>query len=100
MQDLFKGLFSREGFFVIRVSGTGTVFVSSYGAILPIDVPAGKEVFIDNGHLVAWPENMQYTLEKTSSNWISSLTSGEAIVCRFRGPGTVLIQTRKPHIAR
>ena len=27
---------------------------------------------------------------------ISSLTSGEGLICRFRGPGRVLIQTRNP----
>lgn len=31
------------------------------------------------------------------SGWISSLTSGEGLVCRFRGPGRVLLQTRNPN---
>jgi uncharacterized protein (TIGR00266 family) len=96
LQNLTKGLFSGEGFFIIRVSGRGTLFVSSYGAIHPIDVPAGGEVIIDNSHLVAWPENMQYKIEKASKGWISSWTSGEGLVCRFFGPGRVLIQTRNP----
>jgi len=96
MQNLAQGLFSGEGFFVIRVSGQGTLFVSSYGAIHPIDIPAGEQMIIDNSHLVAWPASMQYTLEKAAKGWISSLTSGEGIVCRFTGPGRVLIQTRNP----
>lgn len=96
MQSLSKGLFSGEGFFVIRVSGRGTLFVSSYGAIQPMDLAAGEEIIIDNAHLVAWPENMQYNVEKASSGWISSFTSGEGLVCRFKGPGRVLIQTRNP----
>ncbi len=96
MQNLTKGLFSGEGFFVIRASGTGILFVSSYGAIHSIDLAAGEEIIIDNAHLVAWPENMQFNIEKASSGWISSFTSGEGIVCRFRGPGKVLIQTRNP----
>lgn len=96
MQNLAKGLFSGEGFFILKVTGTGTLFVSSYGAVHPIDVPAGGEVVIDNQHLVAWPENMQYKIEKASSGWISSFTSGEGLVCRFYGPGRVLIQTRNP----
>ncbi|HER2209529.1 TPA: AIM24 family protein, partial [Streptococcus pyogenes] len=29
--------------------------------------------------------------------WLSSVTSGEGLVCRFRGEGTVLIQSRNPH---
>jgi uncharacterized protein (TIGR00266 family) len=96
MQNLTKGLFSGEGFFIIQVSGVGTLFVSSYGAIHPIDIPAGQEIIIDNQHLVAWPEGMQYKIERASSGWISSITSGEGLVCRFQGPGRVLIQTRNP----
>ena len=96
MQNLIKGLFSGEGFFIVQVSGTGTLFVSSYGAIHPIDLAPGQEIIIDNSHLVAWPEGMEYKIQKASSGWISSLTSGEGLVCRFRGPGRVLIQTRNP----
>lgn len=96
MQNLSKGLFSGEGFFVLNVTGRGTVFVSSYGVIHSVNLTDGEEVIIDNGHLVAWPDYMQYSIEKASSGWISSVTSGECLVCRFRGPGVVLIQTRNP----
>ena len=83
MQNLAQGLFSREGFFVVKISGRGTVFLSSYGAIHAIN-------------LVAWPDYMNYKIEKASNGWISSFMSGECLVCRFRGPGVVLIQTRNP----
>ena len=96
MQNLSRGLLSGEGFFVLHVKGSGTVFVSSYGVIHPINLESGQEVIIDNGHLVAWPDYMEYNIEKASSGWISSMTSGEGLVCRFRGPGVVLIQTRNP----
>lgn len=96
MQNLSKGLFSGEGFFVVRVSGRGTLFVSSYGAIHPLDLADSQEMIIDNSHLVAWPDGMEYKIQKASSGWLSSFTSGEGLVCRFRGPGRVLIQTRNP----
>ncbi len=96
MQNLTRGLFSGEGFFVLNVRGRGTVFISSYGMIHPINLDDGEEVIIDNGHLVAWPDYMDYKIEKASSGIISSFTSGEMLVCRFRGPGIVLIQTRNP----
>jgi uncharacterized protein (TIGR00266 family) len=96
MQNLVKGLFSGEGFFIIKVSGAGLLFVSSYGAIHPIVLKDGEEIIIDNSHLVAWPEEMEYKIQKASSGWISSFTSGEGLVCRFRGPGRILIQTRNP----
>ena len=96
MQNLSRGLLSGEGFFVLNITGRGTVFVSSYGVIHPINLEAGQEILIDNGHLVAWPDYMDYTIEKASKGFISSFTSGEGLVCRFRGPGVVLIQTRNP----
>lgn len=97
VQNLFKGMFSKEGFFILKIRGKGTAFVNSYGAIHPINLGQGEEVVVDNGHLVAWPEHMHYKLEKASSKgWLSSVTSGEGIACRMYGPGTVLIQTRNP----
>ncbi len=96
VQSLSRGFLSGEGFFILNVTGKGTVFVSSYGMIHPINLEAGEEILVDNGHLVAWPDYMDYKVEKASSGWISSLTSGEGFVCRFKGPGVVLIQTRNP----
>ncbi len=96
MQNLMQGIFSREGLFVLDVHGRGTVFLSSFGAIHAINLAAGEEVVVDNGHLVAWPDYMDYHIEKASGGWISSMMSGETLVCRFTGPGVVLIQTRKP----
>jgi uncharacterized protein (TIGR00266 family) len=95
-QNLVQGFLSGEGFFVLNAEGKGTVFVSSYGVIHPINLESGEEVIIDNGHLVAWPDYMNYKIEKASSGLISSFTSGEGFVCRFKGPGVILIQTRNP----
>lgn len=96
VQNLAKGVLSGEGFFVLKIDGKGTLFVSSYGEIHELDLDAGEEYIVDNAHLVAWNKNINYTIEKASSGWISSFTSGEGIVCRFRGPGKVYIQTRNP----
>ena len=61
-----------------------------------MELGEGEEVIIDNGNLVAWPDYMDYTIEKASNGWLSGIKSGECLVTRFRGPGTVLIQTRNP----
>lgn len=55
----------------------------------------GERYIIDNGHLVAW--NCKYILERVASGGIiSGVTSGEGLVCKFTGPGTVFMQTRNP----
>ena len=40
---------------MLKASGRGMLFAESYGAIHELDVPAGQEMIVDNGHLVAWP---------------------------------------------
>jgi len=73
------------------------LFLSSYGAIHTITLAAGEEMIVDNGHLVAWTEDMTYNIEKASNGWVNSIMSGECLVCRFRWPGTICIQTRNPN---
>lgn len=53
----------------------------------------GEKYIIDNGYLVAW--NCKYILERAASGGIiSGVASGEGLVCKFTGPGTVYMQTR------
>lgn len=92
-QSLAKGLFSKEGLFIIRAEGHGKLFLGSFGSIHKLELK-DDEVIIDNGHMVAWEESLQYNIEKASKGFISSFTSGEGLVARFRGTGTVYIQTR------
>lgn len=54
-----------------------------------------EKYIVDNGHLVAW--NCKYVLERVASGGIiSGITSGEGLVCKFTGPGTVFLQSRNP----
>ena len=87
MQNLGKGLFSGAGLFVVKASGTGTLFFNSFGAIYPLELQVGEEMVVDTGHLVAWDADMNYKVTKASSGIMSSLTSGEMLVCKFTGPG-------------
>ena len=47
----------------------------------------GEQHIVDNGHLVAW--NCNYAIEKAGGGGMSAMKSGEGLVCRFTGPGTV-----------
>jgi len=95
-QNLTKGLFSGEGFFVTRVSGTGTLVLNTFGDLMTFDLAPGQEYVVDNFHLVAWESTITYAISKAAAGWISSFTSGEGFVCRFIGPGRILVQTRNP----
>jgi uncharacterized protein (TIGR00266 family) len=89
-----KSFFGGEGLFVLQVSGTGLLLVSSFGSIHRKVLRAGERYVIDTGHLVAWEGHMQYSLRKAASGFFKSFLSGEGMVAEFSGPGEVLIQTR------
>ena len=89
-----KSFFGGEGLFVLQVSGTGVLMVSSFGAIHRKRLEMGERYVVDTGHLVAWEGTTQYTLRKAAAGFFRSMVSGEGIVAEFVGPGEILIQTR------
>jgi len=92
-QGIGKAMFSGEGLWVYKMSGTGLLWLTSFGAIIRKDLAEGEKYIVDNGHLVAW--NTKYVLERVASGgFMSGFASGEGLVCKFTGPGTVFIQTR------
>jgi len=88
-----KTFFSREGLFMLRISGQGDLLLSSYGAIHTIDLQPGQTYTVDTGHMVAWTEGVGYAVRKVGG-WKSTLLSGEGFVCDLTGPGRIYIQTR------
>jgi uncharacterized protein (TIGR00266 family) len=89
-----KTFFGGEGMFVLQVSGTGLLLLSSFGAIHRKRLAAGERYVVDTGHLVAWEGTTQYTLRKAAAGFFRSMVSGEGVVAEFSGPGEILIQTR------
>jgi uncharacterized protein (AIM24 family) len=58
-----------------------------------VAVHPGKELVVDTGHLVAFTEDVEYTIGKVGG--IRSLIAGgEGLVMKFRGSGHVWVQTR------
>jgi len=93
-QGLTKGMFSKEGLVFVQASGDGDLLVNGFGRISSVDVSGG--ITIDNGHLIAFTEGLEYTISKAGSGWISSMMSGEGLVMNFRGQGKVLVQSHDP----
>jgi uncharacterized protein (TIGR00266 family) len=91
-QGLAKGFFGGDGLFLIRCSGVGDLFFSTYGAMIPIEVD-GEHV-VDNSYMVAFTEGLDYTIEKVGG-YKSLFFSGEGFVCRYRGKGKLWLQTRQ-----
>ena len=90
-----KTFFSKEGLFMLKCTGTGDLLVSSYGAIVTVDLTPGQTYVVDTGHMVGWEEGVTYEVKKVGS-WKSTMLGGEGLVVRLTGPGRVYVQTRSP----
>jgi uncharacterized protein (TIGR00266 family) len=88
-----KTFFGSEGLIMLRVSGTGTLIVSSYGAIHPLELEAGQIRVVDSGHLVTFEERLKFDVKKVAG-WKSTLFSGEGLVVELTGPGKLTLQSR------
>lgn len=97
-----KNFVGGESLFFLRVSGRGTVFLTSFGAIHPKTLQPGERYTVDSGHLVAYEEGMKMEVGMASEQGgflkrgLNSVTTGEGLVMKFTGPGTVWLQTRNP----
>ena len=92
----FRGFFSGESLFFLRAycdRGAGSVFYNSYGAIKQLPVQPGIELVVDTGHLVAFSDDVDYSIGKVGG-LRSLIGGGEGLVMRFRGSGHVWVQTR------
>ncbi len=92
-QELSKAIFAKTGgLFVMETEGQGALLATAFGDLVELQVEAGKELTIDNDHVVAWESTLDYHMAIASGTF--GFTTGEGIVNKFTGQGKVLIQTR------
>jgi uncharacterized protein (TIGR00266 family) len=87
-----KGLFG-QGLFMIKVTGSGMMFINTFGAIDRHSLGPGESLIVDNFHLVAFSDTCTYRVEKFGGIK-ETIFSGEGLVTRITGPGEVYIQTK------
>ncbi|MCS6813847.1 MAG: TIGR00266 family protein [Cyanobacteria bacterium] len=91
-----KGFFSGESIFMLKASGTGDIWFSSYGGI--IEIPVSGDYVVDTGYIVAFEDTLNYNIEMLGGLSFRGLKTGilggEGLVCRFTGQGKLWIQTR------
>ncbi|MEQ9235805.1 TIGR00266 family protein [Coleofasciculus sp. E2-BRE-01] len=93
----FKGFFSGESLFLIRVTGVGDVWFSSYGAI--VEIPVAGDYVVDTSYIVAFEDTLNYNVEMLGGLSFRGLRTGilggEGLVCRFNGEGRLWVQSRE-----
>lgn len=93
-QGLGNAMFSGEGIFWIKCTGSGDLFLNSFGAIYEVDVD--EEYTVDTGHIVAYEETLEFKVGKSNASVIGSLLGGEGLVCKFTGSGKLYCQSHNP----
>ena len=92
----FKGFFSGESLFLLRATGRGDFWFSSYGGIL--EIPVEESYVVDTSYIVAFEDTLNYNVEMIGGLSFKGLKTGilggEGLVCRFSGQGSLWIQSR------
>jgi len=87
-----RGLFG-QGLFMVKTSGSGDLFINTFGAIDEHQLESGEQMVVDNFHLVAFSDTCEYEVRKFG-DWKETILSGEGLVTYIEGPGTVYLQTK------
>lgn len=87
-----RGLFGGEGLFFLHCTGSGDLFINSYGGILSVDIDG--EYIVDTGHIVAFDDTLDFEIKSAGQGMKALFLSGEGLVCRFRGRGRLYVQSR------
>ena len=91
-QGFTKCLFG-QGLFMIKVSGDGTLFINTFGAIDKHTLNSDETLIVDNFHLVAFSDTCNYKVRKFGG-LKSTILGGEGLVTEINGPGDIYIQTK------
>lgn len=54
------------GLFVMETAGSGTLLINSYGDIVELHLDGTKPFVVDNQHVVAWSESLDYNIKIAS----------------------------------
>ena len=94
--DAGRPFFAGTGLSLLRLSGTGTAFASSYGALRQVDLGPDQAYLVDTGHVVAFDADLGYEIEPAGVRWKTAAGGDEGPVVKLTGPGRLWLQTRSP----
>ena len=82
--------------FLLKATGRGDFWFSSYGGIL--EIPVEENYVVDTSYIVAFEDTLNYNVEMIGGLSFKGLKTGilggEGLVCRFSGQGSLWIQSR------
>ena len=92
-----RGVFGGGGLMWLHFTGVGGVWVNAYGSIIEREIKPGEKLVVDNTHLVAMDDTLDYNIKKFGG-LKTFFFGGEGFVFSVRGAGRLLLQSRNPAI--
>jgi len=90
-----SSLISNSTLLLQKISGTGTVFLDSFGTSVCLDVKVGTSVYVDEKHFLCINASAINQLHSTFSG--KGFLAGEGLTMyQISGPATVYVTTQQP----
>lgn len=83
------------GLQMLKCGGTGTLILSGFGDIYPMDLAVGKSFSVKRGFLVGFTEQVHLRVRQLGGTRATMLR-GQEILFELEGPGRIYLQTRSP----
>ncbi len=80
------------GLFVMETTGNGSLLINGYGDIIEVTLDGSHPFVVDNCHVLAWSNQLNYKIDFASGTF--GFKTGEGLVNTFNGVGSILIQSR------
>lgn len=91
-QSVGRAFFGGQGgLFVMTTEGQGTLLANAFGSIKKLELNGGT-MTIDNAHVVAWSQELNYDIH-LENGFLQSIGTGEGIVNTFSGYGEIYVQS-------
>jgi uncharacterized protein (TIGR00266 family) len=91
-----KDFFSGKSLFLVKTTGRGDLWFSSYGGMIEVNI--SRDHIVDTSYIVAFEESLSYKLENLRGLSFRELAKGffggEGKICRFSGQGKLWLQCR------
>jgi len=92
-KKLGAGFFGGEGFILQKISGPGTAFLEIPGDVRLYNLPDGKSMKVDPGHIAAFEPTVSYDIQMVKGVK-NILFSGEGMfLATLKGPGKIWLQS-------
>lgn len=93
VKNLMAGCFGGSGFLLLKIKGTGTVFLNGGGTIMEKILAPGEVLLMDTDALVGFAGSANYSVQ-TTGGCITCCCGGEGLFnTKITGPGLVMVQS-------